>query len=67
MELKRKAAITEESPSLVQHLEKPVRSAEIKTELLTTKGPKLLAFADNIDVIGDTILSIKDMFGINQE
>lgn len=37
-------------------LEKAVRSAKIKTELLTTKGPpKLLAFADDIDLIGDRI------------
>lgn len=44
-------------------LEKAIRSAEIKTELLSIQGPKLLlAYADDIDLIGDSILSTKDIF-----
>lgn len=44
-------------------LEKAVGAAEIKTELLTTKGPNLLlAYADDIDLIGDSIVTVKDIF-----
>jgi len=38
-----------------------VRSAEIKTELLTAKGPNLLlAYADDIDLIGDSVITVKE-------
>lgn len=44
-------------------LEKAMRSAEIKTELLSAQGPKLLlAYADDIDLVGDSTLSTKDIF-----
>ncbi|ERL86048.1 hypothetical protein D910_03462 [Dendroctonus ponderosae] len=41
-------------------LEKATRSAEIQTELLTTRGPKLLlAYADDSDIIGDSTPTVK--------
>ncbi|XP_048525765.1 uncharacterized protein LOC125505633 [Dendroctonus ponderosae] len=42
-------------------LERAIRRADIKTELLSTEGPKLiLAYADDIDLIGNTILRLKE-------
>lgn len=44
-------------------LEKAVRTAEIRTELPTTKGTKLgLAYTDDIDLVGNSVLTMKDIF-----
>uniref|UniRef100_A0AAR5PYV5 Reverse transcriptase domain-containing protein n=1 Tax=Dendroctonus ponderosae TaxID=77166 RepID=A0AAR5PYV5_DENPD len=44
-------------------LETAIRREDIKTELLSTEGPKLiLAYADDIDLIGNTILRVKEIF-----
>lgn len=44
-------------------LDKAVRYAQIKTELLTTDGPRLLlAYADDIDLMGNTVASVKELF-----
>lgn len=44
-------------------LEKAIRAAQIKTELLTANGPKLfLAYADDIDLVGNNVITVKEIF-----
>jgi len=44
-------------------LEKATRSAEIQTDLLSARSPKLLlAYADVIDIIGDCTPTVKGIF-----
>lgn len=44
-------------------LEKAIRAANIKVEMYTNDGPKLLlAFADDIDVMARSVLKVKEQF-----
>lgn len=44
-------------------LDKVIRTAEISVKLFGQDGPRLLlAFADDIDVVGNSVLTVKDLF-----
>ena len=44
-------------------LEKAIRAAELTTEVFGIDGPRvLLAFADDIDVVGNTVIMVKELF-----
>lgn len=47
-------------PTVNLDLEKPIRTAQVKTEFFSTNGPRMfLAYADDIDAIGNNITVIK--------
>jgi len=46
-------------------LDKAIRTAKISVKLFSRYGPRLLlAFADDIDVVGNTVLTVNDLFSM---